>query len=93
MKIVSFIEIEIYNNIRKELIKKQKEIITLSVDLFKKKFWFENGEMRSWNRIEDDNIDNLFKSSRKELIDIFDIFKQYKLIKHPLKRILNNLLF
>lgn len=86
---VKNIENEIYNNLRKEIIKKQREIATISVDLFKKKFWFEKGEVRSWNKIENEHIDHLFKDARNSVVDIFDLFKQYKLIKNPLKRIIH----
>ena len=52
-------------------------------DLFKKRFWYEeNGEVRNWNRYEEEEIDNLFKSTRADYIDIFENFKSFNVVKN-----------
>jgi hypothetical protein len=82
------IEIEVYNNVKKDFLRKSKEISGWAVELFKKKFWFINGnQQRVWNRMEDDEIDNLFKKNRNEFSDMFDTFKCFKLCS-PFKRII-----
>ncbi len=79
------IETEVYENIKKELIKRSKEISTIAIDLFKKKFWYEKENVqRNWNRLEDDHIDILFKKCKSELTDIFETLKIFRIIKNPL---------
>lgn len=79
------IENEVYSSLKRDFSKRTKEISNISVELFKNKFWYHSGVQRSWNRMEEDEIDNLFKSCRKELGEIFETFKTYKMIKNPLK--------
>ncbi len=80
--IISFskqIEVEVYNNIKKDFSRKTKEISTFAVELFRKKFWYESERQpRNWNRLEESEIDVLFKKCRVEFADIFDIFKSFK---------------
>jgi hypothetical protein len=80
------IESDVYSNIKKDFQKKTKEISSLAVEIFKKKFWYVEGNVqRDWNRIDEEEMDNLFKKYRAELSEIFDTFKFFRLIKHPLK--------
>jgi hypothetical protein len=79
------IENEVYNSLKKEFSKNTKEIASTAVELFRKKFWYEKDNVaRSWNRIENEEIDNLFKKCRSELIDLFETFKTLKIPKNPL---------
>ena len=79
------IEIEVYENLKKELTKRSKEISAIAIDLFRKKFWYEKENVqRNWNRLQDDEIDALFKKSKNELTDIFETLKTFRIIRNPL---------
>lgn len=80
-----YIELEVYNSIKKDILKRIKEISSLAVELFKKKFWYENNEARNWNRYEDEELDSLFLKIKAEFSDIFETFKIFRVVKHPLK--------
>ena len=61
-----------------------KNFSQLIVDLFKKRFWYENPEenkMRNWNRIDESKINELFLKTRALYIDIFEQFKTFNLFK------------
>lgn len=80
------IENDIYNSIKKDFDKKTKEIASIGIELFRKKFWYEKEtEPRIWNKLEDEQIDNLFKKYRLELSDLFEVLKYFKVPKSPLK--------
>jgi hypothetical protein len=79
-----YIEAEIYNITKREITKKSREISTLAVELFKKNFWYEKEEQRNWNRLEEEDIDNLFKKYRGEYVDLFEVFRTFKIVKSPL---------
>jgi len=56
------------------------------IEVFRKRFWYdENNVPKKWSRIEENNIDRSFQKIRNECIEIFDIFKELKLIKQPIK--------
>lgn len=79
------IESEVYENLKKETNKRSKDIYSIAVELFRKKFWFEKDKIqRNWNRLEDDEIDILFKKCKSELNEIFENFKLFKIIRNPL---------
>jgi hypothetical protein len=79
------VESEIYSKLKTDIQRKTKEISTLAVDLFKKKFWYdEENVKRNWNKLDDDEIDSLFKKFRAEYADIFETFKFFRLLKSPL---------
>jgi len=80
-----YVEADVYNNTKTAITKKSREISSLSVELFKKKFWYEKEEQRNWNKLEEEDIDNLFKKHRGELVDLFDVFRTFKVLKCPLK--------
>ena len=80
------IESELYQGIKKDFSKKVKDISNIVVDLFKKDFWFDNGNQRNWNKIEEDDIDNLFKQVRSKYNDLFENLRYLKIIRSPLKR-------
>lgn len=64
-----------------------KDFSQLIVDLFRKRFWYENPEenkMRNWNRLDESKIDNLFLKTRALYIDIFEEFKTFNLFKNLL---------
>jgi hypothetical protein len=82
-----YIENEVYSNTKQNCAKKAKEISTIGIELFKKKFWFEKEDIqRHWNRLEEEEIDALFKKYRAEYLELFDCFKLFKIIKNPLKQ-------
>jgi hypothetical protein len=64
-----------------------KNFSQLIVDLFKKRFWYENPEenkMRNWNRIDEAKIDKLFLQTRAIYIDIFEQFKTFTFLNNLL---------
>jgi hypothetical protein len=85
LEFCKYVEAEVYNNTKREITKKSREISSLAVDLFKKKFWYEKEEQRNWNRLEEEEIDNLFKKYRSEFVDLFEVFRTFKVVKSPLK--------
>jgi hypothetical protein len=79
------IEIEVYENLKKEITKRCKDISTLAIELFRKKFCYEKENIqRNWNRLEDEQIDSLFKRCKSELTEIFDTFKIFRIVKNSL---------
>jgi hypothetical protein len=81
-----YVESEVYNNIKKDISKRTKEISTIAVDLFKKKFWFEKENIqRNWNRLEEDEIIALYKKTKAEFADLFETFKLFRVPKNPLQ--------
>ena len=84
---LSEIEKEVFEKAKGEIIKKMKDFSQLIVDLFRKRFWYENSEenkMRNWNRLDESKIDNLFLKTRALYIDIFEEFKTFNLFKNLL---------
>jgi hypothetical protein len=79
------IENELYNALKKEFSKKSRDLPDKAVEFFRKDFWFEDGVQRNWNKIKDEDIDNLFKTCRTRYLDLFDNLKLFKLLKSPLK--------
>jgi hypothetical protein len=80
------VETEVYNSIKKDILKRTKEISSIAVELFKKKFWYEkDNNQRQWHRIEEEEIDNLFKKFRNEYNDLFEQFKFFRVVRYPLK--------
>jgi hypothetical protein len=80
------IESELYQGIKKDFSKKVKDISNIVIDLFKKDFWFDKGNQRNWNKIEEDDIDNLFKQVRSKYNDLFENLRYLKIMRSPLKR-------
>ena len=81
---LSDIEKEVFEKAKREIQKKMKDFSQLIVDLFKKRFWYENPEenkMRNWNRIDESKINELFLKTRALYIDIFEQFKTFNLFK------------
>lgn len=79
------IENEVYQSVKSEFARKLKEISSFAIDLFKKKFWYENGIPRIWNRMEESDIDSLYKQYKNETADLFENFRHYLVLRNPLK--------
>jgi hypothetical protein len=66
---IKSIESEVFNNTKKEIIKKTKEISSIAVDLFKKKFWFaKDNEQRNQQL-------NYFLNNNNNLQTNYDSYK------------------
>ena len=81
---LSDIEKEVFEKAKREIQKKMKDFSQLIVDLFRKRFWYENPEenkMRNWNRIDESKINELFLKTRALYIDVFEQFKTFNLFK------------
>lgn len=62
------IEEDLYNLTNLQISKKFKEIYSFTTEIFRKKFWNdEKGVPRVWNRIEENEIDNLYKNFKNEV--------------------------
>lgn len=83
--ILEAIEVELYNLSFKTVERKTKDFSSAAVEYFKKQFWFDEGLPRKWSRIEETEIDSLFKSSKKLVEGLFSIFTEFKVLKLPLK--------
>ena len=82
--IIQNIQDKVYNDTKKNINKKMRDISQLIVDQFKKKFWYEensDSQMRNWNKLEELEIDILFKKLREEYLSVFEEFKYFELIK------------
>lgn len=61
-------EEELYNQTHTHLNKKFKEISSFATEVFRKKFWnTENGIPRQWNRVEESEIERLYKKCKNEV--------------------------
>ena len=86
MKYFTAIDLQLYEAIRNNFIKKTQEISTFGIDRFKNFFWFEeNGEPKIWSKYSDQDIEKSYKGIRSDMINIFDNLKYLKTFKHPLK--------
>ena len=83
--LIETLEEELYTLTLKGTEKKTKEIYSLAVDHFKSHFWYDEGLPRKWPRIDEVEIDNLFKENKKNSEKLLSIFSEFKLIKKPLK--------
>jgi hypothetical protein len=78
-------EKDIINGIKKEFIKKSKEIPNIQIDNFKSEFWNKDGIPRIWNQMTESEIDKLFNQFYDKNYSCFDLFKTYNVIPNPLK--------
>ncbi len=77
------VEKDIHNSTKKDLIKKMKEISNYAVESFRKKFWYDEGIPRVWNKIDESDIDKIYNQFNKENQYIFELFRKFKLISNP----------
>jgi hypothetical protein len=61
-----------------------KEISNYAVESFRKKFWYDEGIPRVWNKIDESDIDKFYNQFNKENQYIFELFRKFKLISNPL---------
>ena len=71
------IEKEVYENLKKECLKKSKEIYLISIDLFKNKLNEKNTK-----NLSQDQIYNLYKQLRTNYFNLFEQFKLFKVVKN-----------
>lgn len=64
------IEDEVYSVAKKEFAKRTKEMADFAVDVFRKKFNYDEkkGLPRRWDRIEESEINTLYEKYEKEVI-------------------------
>ncbi len=79
------VEKDLIHEIKKEFLKKAKEIPSIQIDNFKNEFWNKDGIPRVWNQISESEIDNLYHKYYEKNYACFDLFKEYKVIPEPLK--------
>lgn len=79
------IESEVYLAVRKDINKRLKDLPNYAIDNFKNSFMNEDGLPRDWIKIEESQISKLFTQEKKQNAKVFELFKQFKLIKNPLK--------
>ena len=78
-------EKDLINGIKKEFIKKSKEIPNIQIDNFKSEFWNKDGIPRIWNQMTESEIDKLFNQFYDKNYSCFDLFKTYNVIPNPLE--------
>ena len=78
------VEKELIHEIKKEFLKKSKEIPSIQIDNFKSEFWNKDGIPRVWNQLSESEIDKLYNDFYDKNLACFDLFKQYKVIPDPL---------
>ena len=65
-------EEELYSQTSLQLNKKFKEISSFATEVFRRKFWHtENGIPRVWNRIEEREIEILYKQYKLEVLSFY----------------------
>ena len=64
-------EEELYSQTHSHLNKKFKEISSFATEVFRKKFWnTDSGLPRQWNRVEESEIESLYKRYKNEVIKL-----------------------
>lgn len=81
------LEEEFFNELKESLVRKMKELKTFAVEAFRSAFWYDEGVPRTWNKLTEGFIDDLFKKIKPEKMKVFDIFTKYKIIQHSLEMI------
>ncbi len=71
------IEKEVYENLKKECLKKSKEIYSISIDLFKNRLHEKNIK-----NLSQEQIYNLYKQLRMNYLNLFEQFKLFKVVKN-----------
>jgi len=84
INIAQNIEIEMYNNCKKDLLKKLLDLHYTAFDIFRKNFWYDEGLPRVWNKIDENLIKELKTKFINENEFIFKLFNQFKLLRNPL---------
>jgi hypothetical protein len=79
------IEDNIYNSLKKDFHKKLKDIPNFLKESFRRRFWYEESIPRTWNKMNEGEIDKLFERVKNENEFVFDLFREFKLLKNPLK--------
>lgn len=77
------LEKEIYDITIKEINKRVKEISSFAIDYFKKIFLYDNKLPRNWQRLQEIEIDELYKKSYSKTDIIFEMFSHIKILKSP----------
>ena len=78
------IEIELYQNCKKDLLKRLFDLHTIAYDIFRKNFWYHEGLPMVWNKVENSLIKELKEKFINENEFIFKLFNQFKLLRNPL---------
>lgn len=80
------IEDNIYNSLKKDFHKKLKEIPVYAKESFRRRFWYDESIPRTWNKMNEEEIDKLFEKVKRDNAYIFQLFQEFKILKNPLKR-------
>lgn len=80
------LEINIRKAVTRNIEKKTKELSNFALDHFKKIFHYDNNKLpRKWDRLQENEIDEIYSKSIKQTEILFVLFSQIKLINNPLK--------
>ena len=77
MNYLTEIEKEVYENLKKECLKKTKEICSISINLFKKRFNENNIK-----NLSQEQIYNLYKQLRTNYFNLFEQLKLFKIVRN-----------
>jgi len=66
--------------------KSLRETSTITLEYFKDQFLFDDNKMpRKWNRIPEEQIDEIYKNSKSKSLILFEILSKLKVIKMPIR--------
>lgn len=82
--LIADIENDVHLNIKKDLYKNKSYIYSYAVESFRKKFCYDEGIPRVWNKMSEQEIDTLYKTTKNHYNFINEIFDRFKLISNPL---------
>ncbi|MCQ2815804.1 MAG: 50S ribosome-binding GTPase [archaeon] len=74
----------VYDSLKKDFMRYSRDIIGYCTENFKKNFWYDEGIPRQWNKLNDKTIDELFEKYKAPNLQLFELFKKFRVIKNPL---------
>ena len=82
---VDNLEEELYGKIKTEFDRELLDFPNIQIDNFKKDFWYNDGIPKVWNKITINEINLSYKENSTKYRETFDLLKNLRVIKHPLK--------
>ena len=77
------VEDDFFTEMKDSIVRKMKDLKTFAVEAFRSQFWNDEGVPRTWNKLTESFIDELFNKIKPNILKVFDTFKKYRMISHP----------
>ena len=77
------VEEDFFTEMKDSIVRKMKDLKTFAVEAFRSQFWNDEGVPRTWNKLTESFIDELFNKIKPNILKVFDTFKKYRMISHP----------